>query len=69
MSQLKQDEWPAENEPTTTETQTPTPAENERGHRGARDEATPRSPRADQESGGRRDGDELSNVTPEQQVD
>lgn len=54
MSQLKQDEWPAEDELTTTESQVPTSSPEEaRGRQ--KDDGDP--------------GFELSNVTPDQQVD
>jgi hypothetical protein len=59
MSQLKQDEWPADGEPTTTESQERPPASDVRGlDRSA--VPVPAEPDA---------ADELSNVTPDEQVD
>jgi hypothetical protein len=58
MSQLKQDEWPADGEPTTVESQTPpTPPESLRAH-----EPRPHRQERDSES-------ELSTVTPGNAVD
>lgn len=65
MSQLKQDEWPADNEPTTTESQTSTASTGERAHRANRSPAprdvTGREPSAET--------DEVASVTPDRQID
>jgi hypothetical protein len=65
MSQLKQDEWPADDEPTTTEAQVPaTDKDDVRG--GLEPRVPPHRPAPDHDRLGT---DELSNVTPDEQVD
>jgi hypothetical protein len=59
MSQLKQDEWPADGEPTTTESQERPSGSDVRGL----DRSSVRAP-TDPDA-----VDELSNVTPDEQVD
>jgi hypothetical protein len=60
MSQLKQDEWPADGEPTTTETQE-RPSD-PGAVRGSAHGPRPAPANADA-------ADDLSNVTPDEQVD